>query len=119
MSKAVVKANNEADSKTVPPTRHIPYGVRRRLSSEVKTVVVEKIVEKIVEKVVEVEKAGNSQSSDAGKAKAETAPAKGGKGKKKAGESIESPAAQTAENTADISGSIEEKNSAPVTTGEV
>lgn len=115
MSKAVVKADKEADRKVaVSPVRHVPYGVRRRLNTEAHTVVVEKIVERVVEKIVEVEKkAENSTSSDAGKQVPASSPAKGRKGKAK--ETIESPAAQAAENTADPGGSIEEKASAPIT----
>lgn len=128
MSKAVVKANKEADRKNVvTPVRHIPYGVRRRLSSEVKEVVREVIVEKIVERIVEVEKAPvtkapeNSVSSEgkvetkAPVAKGRKAAATGKKGEAAVEASIESPASQVAENSADI-GSIEEKT-AHVTTG--
>lgn len=121
MSKAVVKADKEADRKNVvTPVRHIPYGVRRRLPKEV---VKEVIVEKIVERIVEVEKSSKpTENSGSSEGKAETpvvATGKGRKGKGKASEaSIESPAAQTAENSGDVAGSIEEKASAPIT-GEV
>lgn len=125
MSKAVIKADKEADRKNVvTPVRHIPYGVRRRLSSEVREVIKEVIVEKIVERIVEVEKAPKtpeSSGSSEGKVEAETTVVKGskGKGKGKKGEvvdaSIESPAAHAAENVSDVAGSIEEKASAPIT----